>query len=589
MNFLKRLFRGTRSAVTNVAVIGVFAKIILFDIIWASHTTFTSFSYPETYVNAFLAALVFAFPFACFGSKWLQAVVMFVLDGLLVSNLMYSRTYFVSIPFDSYFLAGNLADFTASIYDAVRLIDVLLPLSTLATIIAINRTATQKAALRPYFVSVIGVFLISSGVNMIKGGFQNAMLSLQNANRHSCNVPMYTIFGTICYELMQESEEYSPEIAEGIKTWLARQPEYKPLADNISGRQNIVIILCESLESWALECKVEGIELTPNLNVLLKDSTTLYAPYVLSQAAGGRSIDGQLLINTGLLPVANGSYSTKYPSHTYPSIVKALKEKYGSTGYLMTVDKPIVWNQGSVANNFGIDTILSRSSWVNDERVGPRKKLGDNSFFRQIVEKLNNKEIWQPGEPAYVQCVTYTGHNPFVLPENLRKISFEGDYPQLMEDYMITVNYTDAAIAQFVNYLKSRPDYDKTIVVISGDHEGLAEQRRDISSSAAGRGIVSDKQFVPFIVLNSPIGMRYEHVMGQIDIYPTLLNILKLDDYAWKGLGQSILDPEKPRFAIGPQANLEGDTTSVAAERYAHIFGSWKISDQLIRYDYFAR
>ena len=87
------------------------------------------------------------------------------------------------------------------------------------------------------------------------------------------------------------------------------------------------MILAESLESWVLEQTVEGQELTPCLNRLLKDSTTIYAPYVVSQVKGGRSIDAQLMVNTGLLPIDNGVYSLKYPHSTYPSLARAMKQK----------------------------------------------------------------------------------------------------------------------------------------------------------------------------------------------------------------------------------------------------------------------
>ena len=81
-------------------------------------------------------------------------------------------------------------------------------------------------------------------------------------------------------------------------------------------------------------------------------------------------------------------------------------------------------------------------------------------------------EVWPAGENAYVQIVTYSGHAPFRLPENLRRISFSEDVPQLMADYMITANYTDAAIGRLVGYLQSRSDYAHTMIVITGDHEG---------------------------------------------------------------------------------------------------------------------
>lgn len=114
-----------------------FGKLILFDIIWCLQTTFTSFSLPEVYVNSILVALILLLPLMLTGKKWTEYLLLFIVDGLLISNLMYSRTYNSAIPLESYLLAGNLSDFTASVIDSMRLIDILLPLSTIASILYI--------------------------------------------------------------------------------------------------------------------------------------------------------------------------------------------------------------------------------------------------------------------------------------------------------------------------------------------------------------------------------------------------------------------------------------------------------------------
>lgn len=63
-----------------------------------------------------------------------------------------------------------------------------------------------------------------------------------------------------------------------------------------------MIIVCESLESWPVEARIAGKEITPYINSLLADSATLYVPRLLTQVDAGRSIDFQLMLNTGLLP-----------------------------------------------------------------------------------------------------------------------------------------------------------------------------------------------------------------------------------------------------------------------------------------------
>ena len=107
--------------------------------------------------------------------------------------------------------------------------------------------------------------------------------------------------------------------------------KYRPhraLTDSIAVRDNLVIILCESLESWVIDRKVDGVEITPVLDSLIADTaSTLYAPNVLTQVAAGRSIDCQLLVNAGMLPMQSSVYSMRYPQNRYYTLNRALAEK----------------------------------------------------------------------------------------------------------------------------------------------------------------------------------------------------------------------------------------------------------------------
>ena len=150
---------------------------------------------------------------------------------------------------------------------------------------------------------------------------------------------------------------------------------------------------------------------------------------------------------------------------------------------------------------------------------------------------------------------------------------------------MAVAHYTDEAIGKFVEYLKTRPKYERTMVVITGDHEGLADHRKELCHTKAGKGIISENEFTPFIVLNSPVPMYYSKIMGQIDIYPTLLNLIALEKFRWSGIGQSILDPQKPGIAISPKRKIEGDTLHISEDELLRIHHSPIISDRIIRFD----
>ncbi len=408
----------------------------------------------------------------------------------------------------------------------------------------------------------------------------------QSAYLCSADAPIFSVFGCIWYDITDAAEPITPEKQAEIERWLASQPKHQPANSVTEKRSNLLIVFAESLESWVLEKKVDGKEITPCLNRLLKEKSTLYAPNVLTQVKGGRSIDAQLMICSGLLPLMSGTYSSLYYDNTFYTLQKAMRGLKHSRSYLLTIDKVSTWNQGAVARSFGTDTIISYHDFKMTEAFGTHKRIGDASFFQQCREKIERGEVWKPGESVYMQFVTYSGHAPFKLPDHLRTITFPASIPEKAADYMTTAHYTDKAIGDFVAYLKTLPQYKETIVVIVGDHEGLASYRQELVGNPACRGLVSDKQLTPFIVLNSPVGMRYDKFMGQIDIYPTLLNLMQLDAYRWHGLGQSILDPRKQGVAVGSVMNVEGTGSDKEVERLkeAHT-----VSDYMLRYDWLKR
>mgnify|MGYP005921825833 FL=1 len=575
-----------------IFAVGIFLTFVAFDVIWCMDTTFASFSFFETYATKIIATLALAGVYALTRCRWAQIVVMALLDVLLVANLMYFRTYYSAIPASSYLEAGNLADFKASVTDSLRWADIVLLLISIATAVMAFRYKTTKrqpltAVLKWWAAPLAGFALLLTGVNLCKGGFHKSLRSVrQSAYLCSADAPIFSVFGCIWYDITDAAEPITPEKQAEIERWLASQPKHQPADSVTEKRSNLLIVFAESLESWVLEKKVDGKEITPCLNRLLKEKSTLYAPNVLTQVKGGRSIDAQLMICSGLLPLMSGTYSSLYYDNTFYTLQKAMRGLKHSRSYLLTIDKVSTWNQGAVARSFGTDTIISYHDFKMTEAFGTHKRIGDASFFQQCREKIERGEVWKPGESVYMQFVTYSGHAPFKLPDHLRTITFPASIPEKAADYMTTAHYTDKAIGDFVAYLKTLPQYKETIVVIVGDHEGLASYRQELVGNPACRGLVSDKQLTPFIVLNSPVGMRYDKFMGQIDIYPTLLDLMQLDAYRWHGLGQSILDPRKQGVAVGSVMNVEGTGSDKEVERLkeAHT-----VSDYMLRYDWLKR
>lgn len=580
------------------AFISVFITILIFDILWCSLTTFRAMSFAGTYLNAILLSLILSLPSIIWKRNFPQWIVTSLFAALLCANLMYCRTYFNSIPLKSYMLVGNVMGFTSSIVDSISPLYLLLFFPSIGAWILMRKYKHHKLGdkkmWRQWISTTVSVFAVSAIVALASGGFLSHVEKLRQGCYYATTPPViYTLPGSLLAEALHHSDTITPGEKKSVDEWMANHNELLfsltpcVMGDTLSSTpvaRNLVVVFCESLEAWPIGLEVEGKEITPNINREIADTaSTWFARRVLTQVGNGRSIEGQLLALTGLYPMRDEVYAMSYADHNYPSLPKAMKQR-GAATYLLSGDAPSTWNQAAVASAFGIDSIVMGADWNGEEKIGHPARISDRSFFSQIIDRMKRGEIWPIGERGYVQVVTYTGHNPFKIPDNLAGISLKGNYPEKLHDYLIAANYTDMALGQFLSYLKSRSDWKDTMVVIMGDHEGLASWRDEILKTDGVGHSVDAEGFVPLIILNAPKGGRRDDVMGQVDIYSTLADALKLRSQ-WYGMGFSAFCKNSPKFAVDRSGRLVGDTIGASEALKLNILRAPAISDLVIKFN----
>ena len=124
---MKRIFEKFKlSYEVGVRLLLLLLTFLLFDLFWCIQTTFRAFSYPETYINALTVSLILLLPYIFTRKDQFFLPIVFILDILLIANLMYNRTYNSAIPLQSYLIADNLTDFLPSVISSIRWFDFLL-------------------------------------------------------------------------------------------------------------------------------------------------------------------------------------------------------------------------------------------------------------------------------------------------------------------------------------------------------------------------------------------------------------------------------------------------------------------------------
>lgn len=505
---------------------------------------------------------------------------------------MYCRTYFNAIPLHSYKLIGNLSDFTSSVTDSFDWYYIFLPLVSIVgyAFYSFNRNISRKLpSIGLYVFYCVGLGIIVWASDAVRGGTYKKIQWLSEYTTLASTVtPIYSLGGFLYYDYQRSNETLTSKEIEEVRDWLETHKKFTDPYWNDSIRlnrketQNLVLILWESLESWPIGLEVEGQEITPNLNKLLKDSSTFYAPNIVTQVGPGRSIDGQLMAVTGLLPMKNQVYAYNAVLNKYFSLEKAFSEA-GGKSYQLTGDKPYTWNQAPVTKSFGVDTLIHSEKFIHDEFVG--KRLSDGSLLRQITAKLQAGEIWPENEKAMLVVVTNSSHHPFKLPEKFKTLKLKKEYPEIVINYLNAIHYTDSSLSGLIEYLKNRSDRENTMIVITGDHEGLTFDRRQAIADPRSRQFVDSLQHTPMIILNSPVAGKFENQMGQADIYSSILDLLNLKDYEWRGMGVSIFDPDHPGFAVGSAGEVIKGDKPIDPDWLKHLKEGREISDRILKFN----
>lgn len=561
--------------------------LLWFGFEWCLESSFNAFSTREFWFYNLLAATVLAMPAMLWGARKWQACVITLLAGLCQANLMYSRTYFAGIPARSYLLAGNMTDYSASALQSLQWYDCGFLIIMVAAwwLALLPAKPAHKGPKTAYLAYVLVLSLFSWGWDAISPGYVKAFEKKETYKYYSQRVPMYTVFGWLAYDMLASEAPLTDQDLLAVKNW---QNEHKRLfppmpRENRHYPQSVVLVYVESLETWPIGLRIEGKEITPTLNRLVADSTATYIPKVVTQVGPGRSIDTQLLENAGLLPMSTIVWATSRPSNTYYTVNQALQNTDTAESWYLTTAKPNNWNQGATTQSFGYDHRYFKNNWKPGPTFGANhKRLGDKPLIEQTIELLKSGEILPMGKPGFVHIITMSSHHPFMLPPEFDDLKLKGSYPDLLKGYLETIHYTDAALGQLTDYLKSRPDYNDILVVITGDHEGLANSRTDLSKQFPW---VSKEKLTPWIALNSPYPGTFDKYVGQVDLYTTMLQLLGLTDYRWQGMGVSALSPNHPGVAISFQGEVSGPFSTLPAEVADHLRRAPKISNLIIQHN----
>lgn len=307
---------------------------------------------------------------------------------------------------------------------------------------------------------------------------------------------------------------------------------------------NLIVLQLEAFQNFPLHLKVGGLEVTPVLNELADES--YYFPRVYQQIGQGNTSDAEFMANTSIYPTAKIAMSTGYGDRALPSLPRLLQQD-GYQAFTFHVNDVKFWDRNRLYPALNFDRYFDKPNYVNDHfnEFG----ASDEELYRFGLEELAKTSA--AGTPFYAQFVTASSHFPFKVPKDRQRLqvpeSLEGTQ---LGDYLIAANFTDYAIGQLIEGLKKEGLWERTTLAVYGDHYGLQPDDNDPAWVSKELGIKYDSRVsrlnIPFIVHapGQPGGQRVEQVGGQLDMMPTIANLLgkKPRDAGIVAFGQDLLN-----------------------------------------------
>ncbi|UHA72565.1 LTA synthase family protein [Paenibacillus sp. 481] len=552
-----------------------FVMIIMWKLAWFNRTLAipNMSTVPSDRLVALGAILIVGAWTLWLSQRWRTFMLMLlniVLTLIIFSDLVYYRYFqdFITVPvLLQATQVSSLGDSIASLIhvtDITLFIDwlVLIPLSIyvfrterraarqlhLAAPTVRNSHSRWKRTISVAATLACGAFLIAAPIQQATSTWAKGILVGNWWNPAIYNVTgLLGFHGYDIYRYAQDNLFGGATLAvdeeQQIREWLDKhrpQLQGPPAAFGKYKDSNVIVLQAEAFENFVIGQKVNGQEITPNLNALAKES--MYFNRFFHQTAQGRTSDADFTVHASLHPLPTGSVFIRYPDHAYDMLPLLLKQQGYATGAYHAYDASF-WNRYIMYGNMGYDQFMSKNDYKMDEPLG--WSLGDRSFFRQSVERMA-----QGNQPFYSYLVGLTSHHPYNLPQEAQKLNVAPHDGTMFGDYLQSIHYVDAAVGEMIKDLKQRGLWDKTIFVFYGDHdnsiletEPLAQLlQKDISKL----DMIEMKGQVPLLI-HLPDGANagtYDRVSGQLDIAPTLLHWLGIDTSDKTMMGTNLLNDD---------------------------------------------
>ncbi|MCY7799549.1 LTA synthase family protein [Bacillus haynesii] len=478
-------------------------------------------------------------------------VIHFLMSFLLYANVVYYRFFsdFITLPtiMQAKTNGGQLGD---SIFSLMHPLDVLYFIDTFILIgLAVFYNRPSETTTKRPFKIVMGTSILVFLVNLAVAEIDRPELLTRSFDRNYLVKYLGTYNFTI-YDAVQNIKSNSQralasssDVTE-VENYIKANHD-KPNAEYFGKAKgmNVVYISLESLQTFAIDYKIDGKEVTPFLNSLAHDNETFYFDNFFHQTGQGKTSDAEFMMDNSLYPLSQGSVFINKAQNTLQSAPAILKSQ-GYTSAAFHGNYKTFWNRNEMYKAIGYDKFFDATYYDMSEDKTKNYGLKDKPFFEESMPLLKSLK-----QPFYTKFITLSNHFPFEMDEGDTDFPAGDTGDSVVDHYFQSANYMDQAIEQFFNDLKKAGLYDNTIVVMYGDHYGISENHNKAMAKVLGKDITpyenAQLQKVPlFIHAPGVKGIKSNKYGGEVDVAPTLLHLMGVNTKDYLMSGSDLLSPE---------------------------------------------
>ncbi|MCQ1530805.1 LTA synthase family protein [Lutispora saccharofermentans] len=542
------------------AIVSIFIITMLIKLLYFNHLIGGTISASYGLLMSSIGALMILICLIPIVNKQYRMKMLIFFDAIItfiaVADLLFYR-YFndvITLPMVAQIkMAGSVS---SSIFNLFHISDLLFILDFLLLIPLLKKIRSRQEITKPDWIyrtslSLVlllsGIFLSYRGIVILEKDQPNILTTFYDKAYIAQNIGLINYHGVDAFKFFKEGVRGKKTLSDDekakINTWFKEKQAYMPDKLEYFGAakgKNLIAIQVEALQEFVIGRKINGNEITPNLNRLINKSI-YFENYFCETAAGGTS-DAEFLANNSLYPLKTGAVFMKYPGNYYFSLPKALKEQ-GYATVAMHAYKPGFWNRSVMYPNMSFDKFFNKNDLIPDEIIG--MGLSDKSFFRQSLDYLKTIK-----EPYYAFMVTLTSHYPYDNTESYHKALDVGDLKgAFMGNYLEAIHYADESLGYLIDRLEKEGMMDNTVVAVYGDHYAVSKDKKNELARLLNIDDMNDymwvkHQKVPLIIhLPGDEGAGRRSIAGGgLDFMPTILNIMGVDGRAIPMMGRDLLN-----------------------------------------------